>query len=101
MIDAINASGATHLLVGFGMPLQEKWIADNASRLRVKTAIAVGALFRWHAGIEQRSPRWMTDYGLEWLGRLAQHPVRHFRRYVIGNPLFLARVARARLRGPA
>lgn len=96
VIAAINASEATHLLVGFGMPLQEKWIAENASRLRVRTAIAVGALFRWHAGFERRAPGWMTDRGLEWLARFAQHPVRHFRRYAIGNPRFLWRVLRAR-----
>lgn len=95
VIEAINASGATHLLVGLGMPLQEKWIAANAARLRVKTVLAVGALFRWHAGIETRAPRWMTDHGLEWVARLARHPVRHFERYVVGNPRFLLRVVRA------
>lgn len=95
IVDAINASGATHLLVGFGMPLQERWITENAPRLRVKTALAVGALFRWHTGIETRAPRWMTDRGLEWAARLARHPVRHFERYLVGNPRFLLRVLRA------
>lgn len=97
VIAKINASGATHLLVGFGMPLQERWITANAARLRVKVVLPVGALFRWHAGIERRAPRWMTDRGLEWLARFGSHPVRHFRRYVIGNPRFLLRVVRSRL----
>ena len=96
VVDAINASGATHLLVGFGMPLQEMWITEHAARLRVATVLPVGALFRWHAGIETRAPRWMTDHGLEWLARLGSHPLRHFRRYVIGNPRFLLRVIRSR-----
>ena len=98
VVDAINASGATHLLLGLGMPLQERWALACAPRLRVKTIITVGALFRWYAGVEQRAPRWMTDHGLEWLARLAQHPRRHFRRYVIGNPRFVARVVRSRIR---
>jgi N-acetylglucosaminyldiphosphoundecaprenol N-acetyl-beta-D-mannosaminyltransferase len=96
VIERINASGADHLLVGFGMPLQETWAADNIARLRVKTIIAVGALYRWYAGEERRAPRWMTDHGLEWLARLARHPVRHFRRYAIGNPLFLLRILKRR-----
>jgi N-acetylglucosaminyldiphosphoundecaprenol N-acetyl-beta-D-mannosaminyltransferase len=96
VIDRINASGANHLLVGFGMPLQETWSVVNAARLRVGTVIAVGALYRWYSGAEQRAPRWMTDHGLEWLARLARHPVRHFERYVIGNPLFVLRVLRQR-----
>jgi N-acetylglucosaminyldiphosphoundecaprenol N-acetyl-beta-D-mannosaminyltransferase len=99
VIAMINASAADHLLVGFGMPIQERWIVENADRLRVRTAISVGALFRWRAGFEQRAPRWMSDHGFEWLDRLRRHPVRHFRRYAIGNPLFMLRVMRQRLRG--
>ena len=48
VIERINESGADHLLVGFGMPLQETWTAANVSRLRVKTIIGVGALYRWY-----------------------------------------------------
>jgi N-acetylglucosaminyldiphosphoundecaprenol N-acetyl-beta-D-mannosaminyltransferase len=98
LVERINESGAHHVLVGLGSPLQEHWILDNAPRLRAGTLIAVGALFRWRSGIEHRAPRWMTDHGLEWLGRLARHPVRHFRRYVVGNPLFAMRVLRERWR---
>ena len=99
VIDLINRSQATHLLVGFGMPLQERWLEANAARLQVKVVLPVGALFRWYIGYESRAPRWMTDHGLEWLARLAQHPVQHFRRYAVGNPRFLWRVVRARLSG--
>lgn len=99
VIERINASGAVHLLVGFGMPLQERWIEANAARLRVKVFLPVGALFRWYIGVDARAPKWMTDNGLEWLGRFLQHPVRHFRRYAVGNPAFLLRVLAARLRG--
>lgn len=97
VIDRINASGATHLLVGMGMPIQERWATEHAHRLRVRTVLAVGAMFRWYTGVDVRAPRWMTDHGLEWAARLASHPVRHFQRYAIGNPRFLARVLRARI----
>ena len=96
VIDEINQSGAVHLLVGFGMPLQEKWALANAYRLRTRTIISVGALFRWYAGVESRIPRFMTDHGFEWMGRLARHPVRHFRRYIVGNARFLMHLARSR-----
>lgn len=86
------------LLVGFGMPAQEYWLRDNWDRVpHVKVAITVGALFDYVSGNTWRAPRWMTDHGLEWLGRLLAEPGRLWRRYLIGNPLFLARVLRQRL----
>jgi N-acetylglucosaminyldiphosphoundecaprenol N-acetyl-beta-D-mannosaminyltransferase len=92
VIETINRSGATHLLVGFGMPLQEIWLEQYASRLRPRVLMSVGALFRWYSQVERRAPRWVTDHGMEWLSRFARHPIRHFRRYAVGNPLFLMRV---------
>lgn len=98
VIEMINDSGATHLLVGFGMPLQEQWIEANADKLNVRVVVPLGAIFRWYTGTDKRAPKWVTDNGLEWLARLARHPVRHFRRYVIGNPRFVARAVAWRLR---
>lgn len=96
VIEMINASGATHLLVGMGMPLQEKWLVANASRLSPRVLLPVGAAFRWIAGVEARAPRWMTDNGLEWAARFAKHPRRHFRRYVVGNARFARRLLLSR-----
>jgi N-acetylglucosaminyldiphosphoundecaprenol N-acetyl-beta-D-mannosaminyltransferase len=96
VIDAINRSGAHHLLVGFGMPLQELWLERNAARLKPRVLIPVGALFRWYTETDRRAPAWMTDYGMEWLARFVRHPLRHFRRYAVGNPAFLLRVLRWR-----
>ena len=92
IIDRINTSGADHLLVAFGAPYQEKWIADHLGRLQVRVAIGVGGLFDFYSGKVPRAPVWMRELGIEWAWRLLQDPGRMWRRYVIGNPLFLWRV---------
>jgi N-acetylglucosaminyldiphosphoundecaprenol N-acetyl-beta-D-mannosaminyltransferase len=95
----INKLKPDILLVGFGMPLQEKWILENWEDLQVKIALPVGALFDYLAGEVKRAPRWMTDHGLEWLGRLIIEPRRLWRRYIIGNPLFFWRIFKHHILG--
>ncbi len=98
VLAAIEATRPDILLVGFGMPAQEYWLRDNWDCLPcVRVALTVGALFDYVSGDARRAPRWMTDHGLEWLGRLLSEPGRLWRRYLIGNPRFLARVLRQRL----
>jgi N-acetylglucosaminyldiphosphoundecaprenol N-acetyl-beta-D-mannosaminyltransferase len=80
------------ILTGMGMPRQEKWAWRARQRIGKGVIVATGALFRWYTGIEHRGPHWMTQFGLEWLSRLAVSPVRHFKRYVIGLPLFFFRI---------
>lgn len=92
VIDEVNASGADILLVGFGMPLQEAWLAAHWADLRVHVGLTGGAVFDYISGRLRRGPRWMTDNGLEWLARLVIEPGRLWRRYVLGNPAFLASV---------
>jgi N-acetylglucosaminyldiphosphoundecaprenol N-acetyl-beta-D-mannosaminyltransferase len=74
------------------MPAQEKWIFENWEDLDIKVALPVGALFDYLSGEVYRAPNWMTDNGLEWFGRLLFEPGRLWRRYLIGNPLFIWRV---------
>lgn len=85
------------ILTGMGMPLQEKWAWGARARLGKGVIIATGALFRWYTGYEKRAPRWMTQHGMEWLARLATSPRKHFKRYVIGLPLFFCRILKQRL----
>lgn len=94
VLKKINASGAHILLVAMGAPKQEKWIADNAGHLQTGVAMGVGGLFDFYSGRIARAPLWMREMGLEWVYRLLQEPARMWRRYVIGNPLFLWRVWR-------
>jgi N-acetylglucosaminyldiphosphoundecaprenol N-acetyl-beta-D-mannosaminyltransferase len=97
VVAKINAVKPDILMVGFGMPKQEYWLADNWPKLDIHVALTGGAVFDYISGEMQRPPKWMTDNGLEWLGRLIAEPKRMWRRYLIGNPQFLSRIIRKRL----
>lgn len=92
VVDRINSSGASILLVAFGAPLQEKWIHAHRNVLRPLVLMGVGGLFDFYSGNIRRAPRWMREIGIEWVYRIMQEPGRMWKRYVIGNPLFLFRV---------
>lgn len=77
--------------VGLGSPKQEKFAAAAAPHLAAGTLITVGAAFDFHTGRVAQAPRWMQRSGLEWLFRLAVEPRRLWRRYLVLNPLFVAR----------
>jgi len=99
VMNEINRLGPDIILTGMGMPRQEKWAWRAKGRLGKGVMIATGALFRWYTGVEKRAPRWMTQYGLEWLARLVCSPRTHFKRYVVGLPLFLLRILKQKVRG--
>jgi N-acetylglucosaminyldiphosphoundecaprenol N-acetyl-beta-D-mannosaminyltransferase len=92
----IAAGRADILLVGMGMPRQERWIGDNWERLSATVIMTAGAVFDYASGHLRRPPPVFSRTGLEWLGRLLIEPRRLWRRYLIGNPLFLWRVLRQR-----
>ncbi|MGB0387930.1 MAG: WecB/TagA/CpsF family glycosyltransferase [Ardenticatenaceae bacterium] len=98
IIEQINRAAPDILLVGMGMPRQEVWMQENLHRLSAHVVISVGALFDYLAGRVKRGPRWMTDWGGEWLWRLYSEPHRLWRRYLLGNPLFVAVVLREWMR---
>lgn len=90
-LDALNASGARILFVAKGVPLQECWIARHARRLATPVTLGVGALFDFYSGTVRRAPRIVRDLRSEWLYRLMLEPRRLARRYLLGNPAFIAR----------
>ncbi len=92
VIDKINMFKPGVLYVGFGMPLQEKWIADNLDRIEAKVFLPLGACLDFYTDSLYRGPRWLTDLGLEWLARLVTEPRRLWQRYLVGNLLFFYRV---------
>ncbi len=92
VVEQINEAKPDLLLVGMGNPIQEKWIHRYRAALRVPVCMGVGGLFNFWAGNVSRSPRWLRWFGYEWVWRLLQEPRRMARRYLIGNPLFSARI---------
>jgi N-acetylglucosaminyldiphosphoundecaprenol N-acetyl-beta-D-mannosaminyltransferase len=99
LAETIHGLAPDYVLVGMGMPLQEKWVNHFLPILGRGVYLPVGALFRWYVNEEKRAPKWMTDNGLEWFARLLSNPKYVWRRYLIGNPLYVLRLLRARLFG--
>ena len=80
------------LLVALGVPKQEEWINSHLDRLPGCVAIGVGGLLDFVSERIPRAPMWMRKANIEWCFRLYQEPIRLFKRYIIGNPLFIMRV---------
>lgn len=97
LLDAIAAARPNVLLVAMGNPLQERWIAANLAATKAGLCIGVGGLFAYLTGDYRRAPALLRRFGLEWLAVLVLQRQK-WRRYVVGNPVFLGRVLRARLR---
>jgi len=87
--EAVQASQADILLVGFGAPKQEKWIAANKDLLSVPVSIGVGGSFEMASGLVSRAPVWMQDASLEWAYRFLQEPTRLWERYFVRDLPFL------------
>jgi N-acetylglucosaminyldiphosphoundecaprenol N-acetyl-beta-D-mannosaminyltransferase len=96
IIERIKDSHSDLLLVAFGVPKQDMWINQHLQETGVKVAMGVGGLFDFYSGRIPRSPLWMREIGMEWLYRLIQEPGRMWKRYLIGNGLFLWRVLKER-----
>ena len=70
---------------------------ENQHKLNVGVVLTGGAVFDYVSRALRRGPRLLTDNGFEWLARLFVEPRRLWRRYLVGNPLFILRVLRQRL----
>lgn len=89
--EAICAAQPDILLVGFGAPKQEKWIAANKDLLSVPVSIGVGGCFEMAGGVVKRAPFWMQECGLEWAYRFLQEPTRLWHRYFVRDLPFLVK----------
>jgi len=98
VLAAIESARPGILVVGMGMPLQERWLIENRERINLPAVMTVGAMFDYIADELPRAPRWMTDHGLEWLGRLWVEPRRLWKRYLVGNPRFFLNILTSRIR---
>ena len=90
IIDAINDANPDLLWIGMTAPKQEKWTYSHWKELNIHCHVGtIGAVFDFFAGTVVRAPMWWQEHGLEWLYRLLKEPKRMWRRYIIGNALFL------------
>lgn len=90
IVEAINAADPDLLWIGMTAPKQEKWTYTHWKELNIHCHVGtIGAVFDFFAGTVERAPMWWQRHGLEWLYRLLKEPKRMWRRYIIGNALFL------------
>lgn len=97
IIKVINDTNPDLLWIGMTAPRQEKWIYTHWDNLNIQCHVGtIGAVFDFYAGTAKRAPIWWQEHSLEWLFRLLMEPSRMWRRYLIGNPLFLWNILRER-----
>ncbi len=95
IIEAINKANPDLLWIGMTAPKQEKWTYTHWKELDIHCHVGtIGAVFDFFAGTVERAPLWWQEHGLEWLYRLLKEPKRMWRRYIIGNTLFLKNVVK-------
>ncbi len=92
--DDVRRSGANLVLVGMGNPIQERWVEAHRAAAPGALFVAVGGFLEYWHGNLRRAPGFMRRAGLEWVHLMLRQP-RKVPRYLLGNPLYLARVLRA------
>ena len=98
MIQAINNANPDLMWIGMTAPKQEKWTYQHWNELNIHCHCGtIGAVFDFYAGTSKRAPLWWQDHSQEWLYRLLKEPKRMWRRYLIGNPLFLWNVMKEKM----
>ena len=93
IVHAINTANPNLLWIGMTAPKQEKWVYTHWDELNINCHVGtIGAVFDFFAGTMQRAPIWWQKHSLEWLYRLIKEPKRMWRRYIIGNTLFIINI---------
>ena len=99
MIEAVNTVGPDLLWIGMTAPKQEKWTYQHFHELKVNGHIGtIGAVFDFYAGTVKRAPVWWQQHSLEWLYRLFKEPRRMWRRYILGNLLFIWNIIKEKIK---
>lgn len=98
IIAAINQAKPDLLWIGMTAPKQEKWIYSHWNELDINChAGSIGAVFDFYAGTVKRAPLSWQKLGLEWFHRLCSNPRKMWRRYLVGNPLFVWNIIREKI----
>ena len=98
IINAVNTANPDLLWIGMTAPKQEKWTYSHWQELDIHCHVGtIGAVFDFFAGTVERAPLWWQRHSLEWLYRLLKEPRRMWRRYIIGNALFLWNIMKEKI----
>lgn len=89
------ASGADMMFVAFSSPKKEYWVHKYLNQLNIPFVMGVGGSFDVVAGVTKRAPEFWQKIGMEWFYRFIQEPRRLWKRYVVGNAVFIRHVQRA------
>ncbi|MDD2759587.1 MAG: WecB/TagA/CpsF family glycosyltransferase [Methylomonas sp.] len=88
MVVFCNRTRPDILLIGMGIPKQERWISANIDKLDIGVALCFGGVIDFTAGRIMRSPPWVVKIGMEWFWRLLMSPKQYWRRTLLRFPLF-------------
>jgi N-acetylglucosaminyldiphosphoundecaprenol N-acetyl-beta-D-mannosaminyltransferase len=97
LIKEVNFLKPDILMVGMGVPRQEKWIFKHINELDVNLCWAIGGVFKIFSGKLRKTPRWISKSGMEWLYLGIQEPSRFFNRYLSGNFVFIFRTIKYKI----
>ena len=89
ILQLMNNAQADVLWIGLGSPKQDFWMHIHRPLLNVPVMVGSGAAFDFLSQVKPEAPRWMQNIGMGWFFRLCCEPERLWRRYIIGNSLFL------------
>jgi exopolysaccharide biosynthesis WecB/TagA/CpsF family protein len=92
VLNKINKLQTDILFVAMGAPFQEIFIEKYKNVISAKITLGVGGLFDFYSTNTNRAPLYIRELGFEWIYRMIQEPKRMWKRYILGNPLFLYRV---------
>ena len=86
MVDMINASKATVLVLGLGAPKQERFLRRYRDEMpHVRIFLPLGGAVDYEAGTMKRPPAWVSNMGLEWAYRILQEPRKRWKRYLVND----------------
>lgn len=98
LVNKIRTSGAKLLFVAITSPKKENFINRWRNQLGVDFVMGVGGTFDVVAGKVKRAPKWMQQYGLEWLYRVIQEPGRMWKRYLTTNLKFASLLIKEKIK---
>lgn len=98
LIDCLEKTKSNYIIIGMGTPVQELLAYKLSKKIHDKAILCVGNFMNYFLAYKSRAPEFLRKLQLEWFYRLLQEPVRLFRRYIIGIPLFLWRIFKLKVK---